>query len=85
MIELILVFYTGSMNLHQYSVNVSIMLDSDFDVEKKQLLVIGVISKTDIVQLDIIRESVSHSVVNVYNNNKLSLSAIEELFEGNSH
>ena len=61
------------------------MLDSDFDVEKKQLLVIGVISKTDIVQLDIIRESVSHSVVNVYDNNKLSLSAIEELFEGNSH
>ena len=73
------------MNLHQYSVNVSIMLDSDFDVEKKQLLVIGVISKTDIVQLDIMRESVSHSVVNVYDNNKLSLSAIEELFEGNSH
>ena len=82
---MILVFYTGSMNLHQYSVNVSIMLDSDFDVEKKQLLVIGVISKTDIVQLDIMRESVSHSVVNVYDNNKLSLSAIEELFEGNSH
>ena len=43
MIELILVFYTGSMNLHQYSVNVSIMLDSDFDVEKKQLLVIIVL------------------------------------------
>ena len=82
---MILVFYTGSMNLHQYSVNVSIMLDSDFDVEKKQLLVIGVISKTDIVQLDTISESVSHSVVNVHDNNKLSLSAIEELFEGNSH